>query len=801
MEQGTSGASTFGGGTGGQAKLTTTVGVGEGGSGGGGGGLGAGGAVFVRTGGKLNINYTQNSEYTTNTVTGGAGGLGSDLAGLQSNYNGTSGQRRGEAYFLDGNRARIDIGTDFTVTYDETIDDAREIGRAGGVDKYNCGTMQYGNGSGTLVMPYGGDTDIYEGEFRVRSDARLLYSETNVGVSGGTNNCSDSPILTGTGTLADTNILDGGVHNAGDASGDIGTMTIVGDYSIASGGTLYIDAGPNSASDRIVVVDRDFVDTAHNGHPLPQGLSSTSASDEASIVVIDPGSILRVMFQAGTYNDGDEWLLIDNKESDKVTSDSGGTTDILASDPLGGFASISHNLGFGIVTVETNGFAANSSFRDGNNVVLKFDTGFNCDLTFNENSTLGGSVTLDNNGDVSVSFNGLNPEDLKCPTLDTMSGEGHVSAAAMLLERSMALTGSIATRVAASWMQDGPAITGVRASQWLATWKRAEEVSNEMDRIDSGKEPLPRSADYEANPEQYPEDWGPPLEEPEKTTVWGRMLGDGRWVKGDGNAADSSRYGAGLMVGADRKMSEHTRLGIAVGVGRDWFNVEERRRTDITVDSISGSLYGSYTKGAWQSMLVGSVAHQMWDTKRHILFPDVASPPIDRTATAEYDAFYWAIRGELGYLHVTDNNWLIRPSVTARWAQLHTGAFHEEGAGDINLISNGAVFRSIQTSLGIRASKEKQLDNGWMRTFQIKGEWLHQWSDNYQEAAFAFEGTGNTREEFDIRSAEESPASALLGIGVSFTNDNGLTGFLTGDAILSPTTFHPSVAAGVKLRF
>ncbi|MEP4805590.1 MAG: autotransporter outer membrane beta-barrel domain-containing protein, partial [Hyphomicrobiales bacterium] len=264
-----------------------------------------------------------------------------------------------------------------------------------------------------------------------------------------------------------------------------------------------------------------------------------------------------------------------------------------------------------------------------------------------------------------------------------------------------------------------------------------------------------------------------------------------------------SSRGAGMMVGADTKTSENTRMGIAVGIGRDWINVSERRGSSITVDSISASLYGSYTKEAWQAMLVGSVAHQMWDTERHILFPDNS---IDRTARAEYDAFYWALRGELGYMHLADNGWLIRPSATARWAELHTDGFRETGAGDINLQNNGEVYRSIQTSLGLRASREKQLDNGWMRTFQIKGEWLHQWSDHYQEATFVFEGGGTptaptTQTPFQIRSPEESPASAILGLGVSFTNDTGVTGFVTGDAILSPTTFHPSLAAGLKLRF
>lgn len=798
--QGSAGNAGFGAGAGSQANAGVVQGFNAGGSAGGGGGLGAGGAVFVRDGGMLNLTYSDNSDYLTNGVDGGQGGTGSGPAP----GTGGNGQARGQAYFLHNNRMTLSVADDFTVRYDDTIDDAREIGGAGGMDKYDCGTMQFGvDGNPTLVMPYGDDTHIYEGEFNVQNNARVLYSTTNIAQSGGSqnNNCAESPLLSGTGTMADTNILLSGRHNVGNAPGDIGNMTVVGDYVVADGGILEVDVAPVGTtprdSDTIIVRDRDFSDADHTANPLPTGLSATDPNAVASTVVIDPGAILRVMFQVGTYNNNDEWLLIDNEESDKVTTD--GTTVISETDILGGFAAVSHNLGFGNVEVETNGNRGGIS--DGNNVVLRF-FGPLCDLTFNQNSTLGGSVTLDSLGQTSVAFNNL-PDELKCPTLDTMSGEAHVSAAGMLLERSMALTGSIATRVAASWMQDGPAITGVRASQWLATWKRPEEVAAAVEREEAGLVKLPRSVDMAENPEQYPDGWGAPLEEPEKTTVWGRMLGDFRFVSGDGNAADAFRHGAGMMVGADTKTSEHTRLGIAVGVGRDWIGVDERRGSSITVDSISASLYGSYTKEAWQAMIVGSVAHQMWETERRILFPDNS---IDRTAKAEYDAFYWAVRGELGYMHLADNGWLIRPSATARWAELHTDGFRETGAGDINLQNDGEVYRSIQTSLGLRASRERQLDNGWMRTFQLKGEWLHQWSDHYQEATFVFEGGGSptaptTQTPFQIRSPEESPASALLGLGLSFTNEKGMTGFVTGDAILSPTTIHPSLAAGLKLRF
>ncbi|MEP0520515.1 MAG: autotransporter outer membrane beta-barrel domain-containing protein, partial [Hyphomicrobiales bacterium] len=790
---GTAGTAGFGAGEGGEADETRTLPTGEaGGSAGGGGGLGAGGAVFVRQGGQLNLTYTDNSGYLTNDVTGGSGGSG---AGPGAGTGG-SGQARGQAYFLDDNRALLNVADGFTVRYDDTIDDAREIGRAGGLDKFGCGTMQYGvDGNAALVMPYGDATDVYEGAFNVQNNARILYSTTNIAQSGGTqnNNCAESPLLSGTGTMADTNILTGGRHNAGNNPGDIASMTVQGDYTIGDGGTLEVDAGPGSASDTIVVRDRPANDPLYTTH-LP---GTTNATTSDTQVVITSTAILEVFFQPGTYNTGDEWLIIDNEGTTDLVEDETMTA-ILDTDTTGGFGTVIHNLGFNSVTVETNGI---SRFGDGNNVVLRFQ-GPLCDLTFNQNSTLGGSVTLDSTGDVVQNFDNL-PDELKCPTLDTMSGEAHVSAAGMLLERSMALTGSIATRVAASWMQDGPAISGVRASQWLATWKRPEEVAAALEREEAGLEKLPRSIDMTENPEQYPDGWGAPLEEPKKTTVWGRMLGDFRFVSGDGNAADAFRHGAGMMVGADTKTSENTRMGIAVGIGRDWINVSERRGSSITVDSISASLYGSYTKEAWQAMLVGSVAHQMWDTERHILFPDNS---IDRTARAEYDAFYWALRGELGYMHLADNGWLIRPSATARWAELHTDGFRETGAGDINLQNNGEVYRSIQTSLGLRASREKQLDNGWMRTFQIKGEWLHQWSDHYQEATFVFEGGGTptaptTQTPFQIRSPEESPASAILGLGVSFTNDTGVTGFVTGDAILSPTTFHPSLAAGLKLRF
>ncbi len=156
------GAGGLGGGGGGSTDATTAAGGIGGGAGAnsstanGGGGAGVGGAVFVQSGGALQISgaFTVNG----NSVSGGSGGAGA-----------TSGNGLGAGLFLDGG-GTLDVTTDSTATIIDAIADGAGSGGAGSWQISKSGT-------GTLVLAgnntYSGGTNLNSGTLSVSADRNL----------------------------------------------------------------------------------------------------------------------------------------------------------------------------------------------------------------------------------------------------------------------------------------------------------------------------------------------------------------------------------------------------------------------------------------------------------------------------------------------------------------------------------------------------------------------------------------------------------------------------------------------------
>ena len=352
----------FGGGTGGVASFAD---FGAAAAAGGGGGAGLGGAIFMRDGANLTLNYTSGPATliaaSANAVTGGTAGATMGSA----NFAATNGQAYGAFSFFGGNNTQtISVASGLTRTISDSMAD-RSIAVAGPSTALNK------TGDGTLVLSgssvFGG-TIISAGVLQV--DGSLVGGVT----------INTGGVLSGDGTVGAVNVNSGGSIAPGASAGSMscghlnlfggssysveiegttaGTeydqLTVGGFVGIDSTSTLSLSGAyvPN-AGETFTIIDNDLTDAVvGNFNGLAEGAIFLFNGAPFSISYLGgDGNDVVLTALLDTDGDGDPDITDpddDNDGVDDVTEQSDGTN------PLDSGSAIEH---FGDqVCVEWNGF-------------------------------------------------------------------------------------------------------------------------------------------------------------------------------------------------------------------------------------------------------------------------------------------------------------------------------------------------------------------------------------------------------------------------------------------------------------
>lgn len=205
----------FGGGKGGDVLVASGI------SGGGGGGA-MGGAIFVQSGGTLEIQGP--ISFSGNTLQAGSGG-----AGASGGESGANGSTYGTDIFLmSGGTLIFDISSDVSIANPIESDQGAGGGSGGGLTK---------NGSATLTL---NGTNTYTGTTTLNAGTLFVNGSiiTAVNVNGGT--------FGGNATITGDVTNSGGTLSPGTS---IGTINITGNYTQGAGGTLVLEINANGTSD------------------------------------------------------------------------------------------------------------------------------------------------------------------------------------------------------------------------------------------------------------------------------------------------------------------------------------------------------------------------------------------------------------------------------------------------------------------------------------------------------------------------------------------------------------------------
>ncbi|MCB8819381.1 autotransporter domain-containing protein [Microvirga rosea] len=263
-----------------------------------------------------------------------------------------------------------------------------------------------------------------------------------------------------------------------------------------------------------------------------------------------------------------------------------------------------------------------------------------------------------------------------------------------------------------------------------------------------------------------------PSLDPRRFALWGEGFGSWGKIRSSAYTAGLDSSTGGFILGADARVSDGIRLGLAGGYTHTSFDVDSLLSSGSN-ESVFGALYGSANWGAITLRLGAAYAGHDIDTNRTITFPGFA----DATG-ASYNGSTLQAFGEVGYRFAFAGA-EIEPFLGASILRLRTDGFVESG-GAAALAGYARSHDLGSTTLGLRA--EARLSRDIPLTVRGLLGWRHAFGDIEPEALLAFRdgasaftvsGTPLDRNALVAEAGLEWQPSDAIMLGVSYSGQIG----------------------------
>lgn len=250
------------------------------------------------------------------------------------------------------------------------------------------------------------------------------------------------------------------------------------------------------------------------------------------------------------------------------------------------------------------------------------------------------------------------------------------------------------------------------------------------------------------------------VEKQKKAGMWATIFGQwGDQDEEDGYTAFDYSIG-GLTFGLDYLMTDSLIAGLSIGYADTKIDLD-RDSGDGNIESLGGSIYGTYFNKHTYFETVLSYGDQNYDNNRNI-----AIGPLLRTAHSEHDGNVFSAYGAGGY-SFQSKEWIIRPFGSMQYVYLDEDGFQESGAGSISLRVDGRKTESLVSNLGFRFARVFEFESGRLVP-EASLAWQYDFDIDDRNITTSFVGSpGNA---FTIEGQDLENHSAKIGIGLTFIN-------------------------------
>lgn len=272
---------------------------------------------------------------------------------------------------------------------------------------------------------------------------------------------------------------------------------------------------------------------------------------------------------------------------------------------------------------------------------------------------------------------------------------------------------------------------------------------------------------------------------------------DGAWVQlvrawshatGNSNATGYRASACGVLTGVDTAVNEW-RLGVATGYTRSSLHGASGSEADS--DNYHLAVYGNHQSG--KLGIRGGVSHT-WhriDTKRTVNYGIQADHD-----TARYSAHTGQLFAEAGY-SIRGSRLNLEPFASLTYAEFRNNSIAENG-GAAALRGGKQHKNATVSTLGLRADKKWQLNQGMTVAFRSELGWQRLYGDRERGVKLRFTGTDA---QFKVNSVPASRDGMVLKAGAEATVNRNVTISLEYSGLLSQSYQDNRLNAGLSWRF
>ena len=236
--------------------------------------------------------------------------------------------------------------------------------------------------------------------------------------------------------------------------------------------------------------------------------------------------------------------------------------------------------------------------------------------------------------------------------------------------------------------------------------------------------------------------------------LWAKGFGDWGSIDGDGNAASLDSSLGGFVVGADTRVAEGWRLGLALGYSRSNTTIDAAA-SSIDVDSLFIAGYAAARMAEWNLRLGASWAWNWIDSDRTISYSGV-----QEQASAQYNAGLGQVFGEISRSFAFETL-ALEPFAGLAWVHLSTDGFAESG-GSAALKGSEESADIGYSTLGLRFATRVALGDDLVLVPHGSAAWQFAFGDLTPETALAFRGATGS---FTASGVPLAANSALVDLG------------------------------------
>jgi outer membrane autotransporter protein len=280
-----------------------------------------------------------------------------------------------------------------------------------------------------------------------------------------------------------------------------------------------------------------------------------------------------------------------------------------------------------------------------------------------------------------------------------------------------------------------------------------------------------------------------PQSSPDAHAAWGQVFGDSGRIGGNDNAATINRSLGGFIIGADTRLADHYRVGVAGGYTKSTLDVNARTSSG-SIESKFGGVYGGAEFGPLQLRTGVLYADNRYETNRSIVFPG-----FQEAARGSYSGSTTQVFGEAGW-GLSAPDMTIEPFVGLSLIRIRMDAFTETG-GVAALQGRSRSYDYQTATAGVRVASAP------LTGPVLRGAlgWQHVFGDVTPASVLAFNGANGASAPFSIAGAPVARDSLLVEAGIEWHFAHNVSAGIFYSGVIGRNAYMNAIQGRLMMAF